>query len=66
MNIWSMMQLQWFGLLAFFPLSSPVDNTADEDSKQKGGEKKAQFVFKELKKLTSTFTFFLEQTLPVN
>lgn len=24
-KIWSMMQLQWFGLLAFFPLSSPAD-----------------------------------------
>lgn len=24
-KIWSMMQLQWLGLLAFFPLSSPVE-----------------------------------------
>lgn len=27
-KIWSMIQLQWFGLLAFFPLSSPGETTA--------------------------------------
>lgn len=27
-KIWSMMQLQWLGLLAFFPLSSPGETMA--------------------------------------
>lgn len=27
-KIWSMMQLQWLGLLAFFPLSSPGETRA--------------------------------------
>lgn len=31
-KIWSMMQLQWLGLLAFFPLSSPGERTQLWDS----------------------------------